>query len=170
MDAFDPGPPSCLVLDVRMPGMSGLELQEELAAMSPGLPVIVLTGHGDVPMAVRAMKVGAFDFIEKPFRNDHLLDRVQKAVRRSIRDVELHARDMETKNRIAQLTPREHQVLELLIASETNKTIAHHLGVSEKTVEFHRANVMRKMKAKSLVDLVINVQTQGQPRENAYFI
>jgi FixJ family two-component response regulator len=152
--AYQPGRPGCLVLDVRMPGMSGLELQRELADRAIDLPVIVLTGHGNVQVAVHAMKAGAVDFIEKPFDNELLLDRIQKAVAESV-----HARGERIKrDEIAQrtrlLTPRERQVLDLVVAGETNKGVARRLDISERTVEIHRANVMRKMRAKTFADLV----------------
>lgn len=154
LDAYVPGIPGCLLLDVRMAGMSGLELQEVLAARAVALPVIIITGHGDVRMAVHAMKAGAFDFIEKPFNNQTLLERVQKAVARSVRAERQRARQAEVLNRWQRLTPRERQVLEMVVAGETNKVIAGRLGISDKTVEAHRAKVMRKMKAKSLADLM----------------
>ena len=152
--AYEPGRPGCLVLDVRMPGMSGLELQRELAERAIDLPVIVLTGHGNVQVAVHAMKAGAVDFVEKPFDNELLLDRIQKAVAESVRaDGERIKRD-EITQRLQFLTPRERQVLDLVVGGQTNKGVARHLDISEKTVEIHRANVMRKMQAKSLPDLV----------------
>jgi len=154
LETYRPGVPGCLLLDVRMAGMSGLELQEVLAARAIVLPVIMITGHGDVQMAVHAMKAGAFDFIEKPFNNQVLLERVQKAVEMSVRAERQRARQAEVQGRWQRLTPRERQVLELVVAGETNKVIASRLGISDKTVEAHRAKVMSKMKAKSLADLM----------------
>lgn len=154
LDAYEPGRPGCLLLDVRMPGMSGLELQTKLAERAIRLPVIILTGHGDVQVAVRAMKVGAFDFIEKPFSNELLLDRIQKAVTESVHADNNRAEQDEIIGRIRRLTPRERQVLDLVVAGETNKGVASRLDISEKTVETHRARVMEKMCAKSLAGLV----------------
>jgi FixJ family two-component response regulator len=154
LDAYEPGCPGCLLLDVRMPGMSGLELQRELAGQSIDLPVIILTGHGNVPVAVQAMKAGAVDFIEKPFNNELLLDRIQTVVAQSVRADGARTRRNEISNRLKSLTSRERQVFDLVVAGEVNKSIAHHLSISEKTVEIHRANVMNKMCAKSLASLV----------------
>ncbi len=153
--AYEPGRPGCLVLDVRMPGMSGLELQRELAERAIDLPVIVLTGHGNVQVAVHAMKAGAVDFVEKPFDNELLLDRIQKAVAASVRADGERVKRNEIASRVRLLSPRERQVLDLVVAGETNKGVARHLDISERTVEIHRANVMRKMRAKSLADLVL---------------
>jgi FixJ family two-component response regulator len=139
--------------------MSGLELQQELSVRGIDLPVIVLTGHGNVQVAVHAMKAGAVDFIEKPFNNELLLDRVQKAVAKSVDTYEDRIKQDEILNRRKLLTPRERQVLDLVVAGESNKGIARHLHISDKTVEIHRANVMGKMQAKSLADLVKIVST-----------
>jgi FixJ family two-component response regulator len=157
--AYRSSSPGCLLLDIRMPGMSGLELQQELSVRGIDLPVIVLTGHGDVQVAVHAMKAGAVDFIEKPFNNELLLDRVQKAVAKSVDTYENRIKRDEILNRRKLLTPRERQVLDLVVAGESNKGIARHLHISDKTVEIHRANVMGKMQAKSLADLVKIVST-----------
>jgi FixJ family two-component response regulator len=154
LDAYRPGRPGCLLLDVRMPGMSGLELQRELADRSIELQVVILTGHGNVPVAVQAMKAGAVDFIEKPFNNELLLDRIQTAVAQSLRSGSEREKHDETLRRLDTLTPRERQVFDLVVTGETNKGIAHRLTISEKTVEIHRANVMRKMRARSLASLV----------------
>jgi FixJ family two-component response regulator len=154
LDACDPGRPGCLLLDIRMPDMSGLELQKELKARGIHLPVIILTGHGDVQVAVRAMKAGAVDFLEKPFNNQQLLDRVQQAVAENTRASDSRVRQDEIKARVARLTPREREVLDLVAAGETNKGVARSLDISEKTVEIHRAHVMEKMQANSLADLV----------------
>jgi FixJ family two-component response regulator len=153
--AYEPGRPGCLVLDVRMPGMSGLELQRELAERAIDLPVIVLTGHGNVQVAVHAMKAGAVDFVEKPFDNELLLDRIQKAVAESVRADGERVKRNEIAKRMRLLSPRERQVLDLVVAGETNKGVARHLDISERTVEIHRANVMRKMRAGSLAELVL---------------
>ncbi len=154
LDAYEPGRPGCLLLDIRMPGMSGLELQKELAERAIGLPVIILTGHGDVQVAVHAMKAGAVDFIEKPFNNELLLDRVQNAVAESVEADSTRVRRDQIMGRVELLTPRERQVLDMVVAGETNKGIGRRLDISDKTVEIHRAKVMEKMQAKSLADLV----------------
>ena len=154
LDVYHPDQQGCVVVDVRMPGMSGLELQRRLAEESDHLPVIIITGHGDIHMAVDAMKAGAFDFIEKPFDEQLLLDLVQKAVEKSAEAAHDHALRDELRRRLQLLTPRESEVLELVLAGEPNKRIALHLGICEKTVEAHRAKVMEKTEAKSFADLI----------------
>ena len=154
LDAHEPGRPGCLLLDIRMPGMSGLELQKVLVERNIRIPVIILTGHGDVQVAVHAMKAGAVDFIEKPFNNELLLDRIQKAVAESVQADTSRVKRVEIARRMDLLTPREHQVLDMVADGKTNKAIARRLDISEKTVEIHRAHVMEKMQAKSLADLV----------------
>jgi two-component system response regulator FixJ len=152
--SFDPQQPGCLLLDIRMPGMSGLELQHLLNHRGCLTPMIFLTGHADVPMAVEAMQQGAFEFLQKPFRDHDLLVRVQRALAkdRSIR--ERLRTDEATQQRLDSLTPREHDVLGLVTAGTPNKIIAHKLGISQRTVEIHRARVMEKMNAPSLAHLV----------------
>ena len=154
LDAYEAGSPGCLLLDIRMPGMSGLELQAELERREIDLPVIILTGHGDVKVAVHAMKAGAVDFIEKPFNNELLLHGLQKAIADSLRSGGARLRRQEILQRVETLTNRERQVLDIVAAGETNKGVARRLGISEKTVEIHRAKVMEKMQAKSLAELV----------------
>lgn len=154
LSAYDPKAPGCLLLDVRMPSMSGLELHARLTERGATLPVLIITGHGDVPMAVRAMKNGAFDFLEKPFNDHEMLERIQQAIARDARQREESARHARYHARLASLTPRERQVLDLVVAGRLNKQIAIDLGLSEKTVETHRSNVMRKMDAATAVDLV----------------
>jgi len=152
--AWQPAQPGCLVLDIRMPGMSGLELQQQLNLRGAVVPVIFMTGHGDIPMAVEAMQHGAFDFLQKPFRDQDLLDRIQRAI---VKDGELrqslgeHAR---IKAHLESLTPREREVLDLMTQGKQNKSIAQDLGVSPRTVEIHRARVMEKMDAQSVAELV----------------
>ena len=152
--AYDPGQPGCLVLDIRMPGMSGMELQLELNRLGAVIPVVFITGHGDVPMAVEAMQQGAFDFLQKPFRDQDLIHRVQKALERDT-EHRLALRQTDAiKARLETLTPREREVLELLAEGKQNKVMAADLGLSQRTVEIHRANVMEKMQARSVAQLV----------------
>jgi two-component system, LuxR family, response regulator FixJ len=152
--AWNPEQPSCLVLDVRMPGMSGLELQEELNRRGAIVPVIFITGHGDIPMAVEAMQHGAFDFLQKPFRDQDLIDRIQKAIARDAANrAQLLEKDR-IRSRWESLTPREREVLALVTSGKANKVMAGDLGVSQRTVEIHRARVMEKMEAASLAHLV----------------
>jgi two-component system response regulator FixJ len=144
----------CIVTDIRMPEIDGLELQRRLNDMKLGLPVIVITGHGDVPLAVEAMKAGAVDFIEKPFDDEALLAAVRTALDRQARDERRESELAEIRTRLESLSARERQVLEGLVAGLPNKTIAYDLNISPRTVEVHRANVMTKMQATSLSDLV----------------
>ena len=154
LDAYERGRGGCLVLDIRMPGMSGLELQKELVTRDIRIPVVILTGHGDVQIAVQAMKAGAFDFIEKPFNNELLLDRIQKAVAQQIDVTTDRVKRDDIADRISLLTSRERQIMDMVANGEMNKMRAHRLGISEKTVEIHLHKVMEKMQAKSLADLV----------------
>jgi two-component system, LuxR family, response regulator FixJ len=144
----------CLLLDVRMPGLSGLELQKRLLELDIRLPVILLTGHADVPMAVRAMKLGAVDFLEKPFNEQELLDRIQRALALDARQRAEQEASRALTARGQTLTDREREVLDLLVAGKLNKVIAAELEISERTVEHHRASVMRKLSARSLAELV----------------
>lgn len=144
----------CLVLDIRMPGLGGLELQEKLASAGNCLPILFITGHGDVPMAVEAMQRGAVDFIQKPARDQDLLDRVQNALEIDRKERAARSRKLEMAARLESLTPREREVLDLVVAGQANKLIAFELGLSQRTVEIHRARVMTKMRARSLADLV----------------
>jgi len=164
--SYDPLQPGCLVLDVRMPGMSGLELQQRLNLRGAVIPVIFITGHGDVPMAVEAMQQGAFDFLQKPFRDQDLMDRIQRALERD----RANRAELGERSRIrAQhetLTPREREVLALVTSGKANKVMAADLGLSRRTIEIHRARVMEKMGASSLAQLVRMVldleQSDGQ--------
>jgi FixJ family two-component response regulator len=151
---FKPEAPGCLVLDIRMPDMSGLELQQHLNRMGSMLPVIFITGHGDVPMAVQAMKEGAFEFIQKPFRDQDLLDRINHALKHDAENRGTVARRADIQHRIESLTPRERQVMDMVVDGAANKVIAIDLGLSERTVEIHRAKVMEKMDARSVAHLV----------------
>lgn len=159
--AVTPGSGACLVADVRMPDMDGLALQEELARRGMDLPVIIVTGHGEVPLAVRAMKAGAIDFIEKPYDDDLLLASVRRAQELNLNRRAEASSVQEAAERISALTPREREVLEHLVAGQPNKVIAHELGISPRTVEIHRAHLMEKMQARSLSDLVRIALTSG---------
>ena len=154
LEKHDPEQHSCLVADIRMPGMSGLDLQEELNRRSSTIPILFITGHGDVPMAVDAMKSGALDFIQKPFRDQDLLDRIHQALESDEERREDNRELSETRNRIARLTARETEVMHRVVQGQANKVIALDLGVSQRTVEIHRARVMQKMGARSLAELV----------------
>lgn len=151
---FDPEQQGCLVLDVRMPEMSGLEVQQHLNRAGSILPVILVTGHGDIPMAVQAMKDGAFDFLQKPFRDQELLDRINAALKQDAENRAIIEQQVDLKRRVESLTPREREVMLLVVDGKANKVIAIDLGLSERTVEIHRANVMEKMGARSVAHLV----------------
>jgi two-component system, LuxR family, response regulator FixJ len=145
---------SCVITDVRMPGMSGIELLRRLKELDVNVPVIVITGHGDVPLAVEAMKVGAADFLEKPFDDDVLLSSVRMALAQRDGDKRRHGERAEIESRLAVLSPRERDVLSGLVSGRANKQIAYDLGISPRTVEIYRANLMNKMQAGSLSELV----------------
>lgn len=144
----------CLVLDIRMPGLGGLELQEKLNQMGSTLPIIFITGHGDVPMAVEAMQKGAVDFIQKPFRDQELLDQISEALKTDQERRSVRSQIAQVSGRLDKLTKREREVMDLVVTGKPNKVIAYELGVSQRTVEIHRARVMEKMEARSLADLV----------------
>jgi len=154
LDALPDTAASCVITDVRMPGMSGVDLLRRLKELKIGVPVIVITGHGDVALAVEAMKVGAVDFLEKPFDDDVLLASVQSALKRQDGETKRHSERLEIEGRLAGLSNRERDVLGGLVAGRANKQIAFDLGISPRTVEIYRANLMNKMKAGSLSDLV----------------
>ena len=149
-----PDAPSCLVLDVRLPGLSGLDFQAELTKADIRIPVVFVTGHGDIPMTVRAMKAGAVEFLTKPFRDQELLDAVQLGLKRDRERRQGESATADLRTRFAVLTPREKEVVSLVTAGLMNKQIAGDMGVSEITVKVHRGNAMRKMGARSLADLV----------------
>jgi two-component system response regulator FixJ len=144
----------CLLVDVRMPGMGGLEVQEELGRRRSAVPAIIMTGHADVPLAVKAMRAGAADFIEKPFADDTILASIERALRQGAERRQEQARNAEVLAHAELLTLREREVLIELIAGHPNKVIAHHLAISPRTVEIHRARVMEKMRARNLSELV----------------
>ena len=161
LDGFDPGKAGCLVLDVRMPGQSGLELQDHLARMGTSIPIIFITGHGDISMSVRAMKAGAVDFIEKPFHDQVLIDAIRAALHKDAGMRRSAAARGDVLERWTSLTPREKEVLALVVKGKANKEIAAALGISERTIKLHRGNVMAKMRADSLADLVVLAQVAG---------
>ena len=161
LDKREAGAPACVILDIRMPGMSGIEVHERLMRDKIGTPVIFVTGHGDVPMAVEAIKRGAFDFIEKPFNEKKLLSVIERALELDARNAGQSAEQSEIAGRLAKLSPREREVLDLVIAGKMNKTIADLMNISIKTVEAHRAKVMEKMGARSLAELVQAVIKAG---------
>ena len=164
LSRFDPREVACLIADIRMDGMSGMELQDRLIERQSPLPIVFITGHGDVPMAVETMKKGALDFIQKPFNEEHLLPLVERMLERSS---ESFAAQQVVANRealIAKLTPREAQVLERIVAGRLNKQIADDLGISIKTVEAHRANIMEKLNAATVADLLKIALGQVPPK------
>jgi RNA polymerase sigma factor (sigma-70 family) len=151
----------CLVLDIRMPGLSGLELQEQMAAAGLNIPIIFITGHGNVPTSVRAMKAGAVDFLEKPFDELTLLDAIHRAITKDTRAKQTQAEIRVINQRVASLTPREQEVFTLVVTGMLNKQIAFELGISEGTIKVHRAQVMQKMSAESFADLVRLAEKAG---------
>lgn len=144
----------CLIVDIRMPGMGGLELQEELVRRKANIPVIVMTGHGDVPLAVRAMRAGAIDFVEKPFEEERMLQSVSDALAAGQRAQSRAAEAKEARELLDQLTPREREILDQLVKGHANKVVAHQLGISPRTVEIHRASIMEKLHARNLSNVV----------------
>jgi two-component system response regulator FixJ len=164
LNTFDPDAPGCLVLDVRMPDMNGLEVQDELAAKPYHPPIVMITGHGDVPMAVRAVKGGAVDFIEKPFNDQALIDAVQRAIALDAKGRGEALELADIKERVERLTKREREILDQIAAGKRNKVIAYDLGISQSTVEAHRAKVMEKLGARSLSELMRLVMLVDPPR------
>jgi FixJ family two-component response regulator len=162
-----PDVPSCLVLDVRLPGLSGLDFQSELAKSNINIPIIFMTGHGDIPMTVRAMKAGAVEFLTKPFREQDMLDAVQLGLDRDRSRRELENVTSRLKSSFESLTPREQEIMGLVTSGLMNKQIAGEIGVSEITVKVHRGSVMRKMGAKSLADLVRMAEALGIRRTSS---
>jgi len=154
LDDYDPAVPGCLVLDVRMPGMSGLELQEILAERQIKIPIIFITGYGDVPMSVKALKAGAVDFLQKPCRRQSLLECVSRAMAEDRHSRQDNIQRIAIRNRFSRLTPREREIMEFIVVGKSNKEIAKELNISHRTVEIHRARVFDKMEANSLPDLI----------------
>lgn len=154
LDDYKPGMPGCLVLDVRMPGLNGMDLHRHFKFIDPYLPVIIVTGHADVPMAIRAMKEGAYDFIEKPYNDQHMLERVQASIAHHADLQRNREREEALHLRFDTLTPRESQVLDGVLQGQPNKRIAADLGISIKTVELHRANLMAKLEVRTATELV----------------
>lgn len=161
LDSYDPDQPGCLLLDVRMPAMGGFELLEKIQGRGSAFPVLFLTGHGTIPMSVKAMKQGAFDFIEKPFNDQDLIDRIQVAANQSMEAYRRKKEIDKTSNSLASLSPREREVVDHLIAGKPSKVIAYELGISKKTVEVHRANIREKLKVASIAQLVKLVLDSG---------
>jgi two-component system response regulator FixJ len=157
-------PAGCILTDFHMPGIDGLQLQARLADQGIRLPVIVMTGHGDVPVAVRAMKAGAMDFLEKPFQDDQLLDAITRALQSNSQELEAAATSTEAAQRLVVLTPREREVLDLLVTGKSNKEIAKVLGTSPRTIDVHRARVFQKLEAATIPDLVHLVLAARPPR------
>jgi FixJ family two-component response regulator len=156
-----PNVPSCLILDVRLPGLSGLDLQRELAEAGVHLPIIFVTGYGDIPMSVQAMKAGAVEFLTKPFRDQVLLDAIRQAIERDRVARQQRAREANLRRRYESLGPREHEVFRCVVSGMLNKQIADELGATERTIKFHRGHIMRKMQAKSLAELVRMAEALG---------
>jgi two-component system response regulator FixJ len=166
LQSYDPAQAGCLVLDVRMPGMSGLELQRELTLRGATIPVIFITGHGDIPMAVEAMQQGAHDFLQKPFRDEDLIERIQRALAKDAKARAGLEGHKAIRAHLESLTPREQEVLALMVQGKPNKMMAQELGVSQRTLEIHRARVMEKSGAASLAELVrmvMDVQPELAP-------
>jgi FixJ family two-component response regulator len=153
--------PACLVLDVRMPGLSGMDLQRDLTQAGIRVPIIFITGHGDIPMSVRAMKAGAVEFLTKPFRSRSLLDAVRAAIERDRSAHKERSETGELRQRYEQLTPREREVMALVVTGLLNKQVAGELATTERTIKFHRAHIMQKMRAESLADLVRMTEKLG---------
>lgn len=154
LEFCDPHRQGCILLDIRMPGMSGMELLENLKANGVALPIIIITGHGDVPLAVRALKLGAFDFVQKPFNADDLLDRVHAALQQVQERRQNDRRLDRLRSHFDALTGREREIMELVVAGDPSKVIGMKLGISSRTVDIHRSNIMRKLNVRTVAELV----------------
>lgn len=154
LEFCDPRQQGCILLDIRMPGISGMEVLEQLRANGVSLPVIIITGHGDVPLAVRALKLGAFDFVQKPFNAHELLDRVHAALHKVQENHQKNRKLDNLRSHFDALTGREREVMELVVAGDQSKVIGMKLGISSRTVDIHRANVMRKLNVRTIAELV----------------
>ena len=155
LECYDPTQPGCLLLDVRMPAMSGLELQEELLTRAISIPIIFISGHARIPDSAKAFRAGAVDFLEKPFDNEVLLERISEAIKKDIADREQITAQLKVQNRLDYLTVREQEVLSLILKGHANKDMARMLDISNRTIEAHRARIMEKMQAESLADLML---------------
>jgi len=163
LDAFTPEMRGCMILDIRLPGMSGLQLQQKMSADGIHLPVIIISGHSDIPMAVKAMQQGAMTFLEKPFRDQELLDSIQNALEQDGKNEKVKKLHKEIKQRLDTLTPRENEILERIVAGDSSRVIGEHFGISVKTVEVHRAHIMEKMQTKNLpklVHMILSLKTE----------
>jgi len=159
LDSFDPGVPACLVLDVRMPEIGGFEVQERLKASCDHVPIVFVSAHGDIPMSVRAMKNGAFDFLEKPYNSQQMLERIQQAVRTAVIRFEATRRRKSLDSRLALLSPREREVLRGVVEGKSSKLIARELQIAAKTVDVHRTSIRQKLGSSSVAELVNDVLT-----------
>jgi FixJ family two-component response regulator len=167
MSSRRPNVPSCLILDVRLPGLSGLDLQRVLTEAGVHIPIVFVTGHGDIPMSVQAMKAGAVEFLTKPFRDQALLDAIRQAIGRDQAARRQHARNADLRRRYESLKPREREVFKCVVSGMLNKQIADELGATERTVKFHRGNIMRKMQVKSLAELVRMAEVLGTANQGS---
>ena len=155
LDAYQPNQPGCLIVDLQMPGMSGLELQNKIVELNVDLPIIFITGFGDIPTAIEAIQMGAIDFLEKPFRNQVLRDKVQQALDLIERNQKNLKNIAQIKTKLQSLTNREQEITDLMLTGKTTKVIANELGINQKTVDFHRINIMQKMDVQTVVELVL---------------
>ncbi len=167
LDIYDPARPGCLVLDVRMPGTSGVDLHKQLVASGSTIPVIIITGHGDVAMAVETLKRGALDFFEKPFRSQPLLDRIQQALEIDVEHRRMQARLQVAGTRFAQLTAREEEIARMLVAGRANKQIAAHFGVSVQAIDASRRKAMSKLRVENIVELVVLIKELDESRNQS---
>lgn len=166
LESYEAEQQGCLITDIRMPGMSGMELQKEMLGRNIHLPIVMITGHGDIKTGISAMKAGAFDFVQKPFHNQELLDIVNQAIKKGLSGAERRQKISLSLKRVEGLSKRERQVLDLIVDGTPNKRIADQLNLSDKTIEFHRANIMKKMEARTLADLIKKALAAGDPQDH----